>query len=109
MEIAIAIISGGAAAAIVSGVIQIILWKMNRKATKEDSETKGEKATKNALRVLLYDRIKYLAKSYITKGSISVEDLEDLMNMHKIYHDDLDGNGFLDSLMGQVKSLPVHN
>lgn len=109
MEIAIAIISGGAAAAIVSGVIQIVLWKLNRKALKEDDETKGEKDIKAAVRVILYDRIKYLGRSFIAKGSISAEDLEDLMSMHKIYHDDLDGNGFLDNVMRQVKNLPIKN
>lgn len=109
MEVIIAIVSGGAAAAVVSGAIQIILWKLNRRAAKEDAETKGEKDIKAAVRVILYDRIKHLGRSYISKGSISVEDLEDLMAMHKIYHDELNGNGFLDNVMRRVKNLPTHN
>jgi hypothetical protein len=28
--------------------------------------------------------------------------------MHACYHDDLDGNGFLDNVMKQVKNLPIH-
>jgi hypothetical protein len=28
--------------------------------------------------------------------------------MHQVYHDDLNGNGFLDNLMRQVKNLPIH-
>jgi hypothetical protein len=29
--------------------------------------------------------------------------------MHNVYHDNLNGNGFLDSIMAQVKNLPIHN
>ncbi len=56
---------------------------------------------------LLYDRIKYLCKAHLDRGCIATNDLEDLERMHKIYHDDLKGNGFLDDLMNNVKKLPV--
>lgn len=56
---------------------------------------------------LLYDRIKYLAKHYISDGAISPEDLEDLTNMWVCYHDTLGGNGYLDTLMNAVKRLPI--
>ena len=102
-------LGGGFSAALVSGIIQLALWRLNRKATKEDAETKGEKDIKAAVRVLLYDRIKHLGRNYIVKGCVSAEDLEDLMSMHKIYHDELDGNGFLDNVMVQVKKLPIRN
>lgn len=57
--------------------------------------------------MLLYDRIKHLGKSYIERGSISTDELEDLVEMHAIYHEDLDGNGFLDAIMASVKALPI--
>ena len=59
-------------------------------------------------RTILYDRIKHLGKSYIARGWITVEELEDLTNMHKVYHDKdkLNGNGFLDELMKSVNALP---
>lgn len=106
-ELLIAILGGSASAAIVSGVVQVILWKLNHKATKEDKETKHEKHIKNAICVILYDRIKYLGRRHLENGFITAEDLEDLMSMHKVYHDDLDGNGFLNSIMAQVKALPI--
>lgn len=58
-------------------------------------------------RTILYDRIKHLGKSYIARSWISVEELEDLTNMHKVYHDKdkLNGNGFLDELMKTVNHL----
>ena len=34
-----------------------------------------------------------------------VEELEDLIDMHKVYHGPLHGNGFLDDLMEQVRHL----
>ena len=57
-------------------------------------------------RTLLYDRIKHLAKSYIKRGWVSVEELEDLNRMHEVYHDSdkLNGNGFLRELMETVNT-----
>lgn len=101
------VLGGGCTTALVSGLIQIALWKLNRKATKDDKETASEKQVKNALRILLCDRIKYLGRCYIDQGFVIVDDLEDIVEMHKCYHDDLDGNGFLDTLMAQVKALPI--
>lgn len=60
-----------------------------------------------AARMLLYDRIKHLGRRYISAGAISSEDLEDLIAMHSVYHDELGGNGFLDAVMQKVKALPV--
>ena len=91
---------GGAA---VAGVFSLITWALNRKASKKEKNT-GIAA---GVQVLLYDRIKYLAKHYIEEREIHAEDLEDLMRMHTIYHDDLNGNGYLDRLMKKVKDLKI--
>ena len=116
------ILCGVTGAAIVSGVFGLIKWKLDRKAVKEDRAAKqnenlcaarGEelKQLRDKLdvslladRTILYDRIKHLAKSYIARGYITVEEKEDLIMMHKVYHDPdkLDGNGFLDDLMNTV-------
>ena len=55
----------------------------------------------------LGDRIKHLALKYIAQGFVYDTDLEDLMRMHKVYHDKLNGNGFYDALMKNVKELPI--
>ena len=96
MEILLAIIGSGALSSIIAGIFSLI---QNRK-NKKDGVSKG-------VRQLLYDRIKYLGRCYISDGTISAEDLEDLMQMHGIYHTDLGGNGYLDNLMEQVKHLPI--
>ena len=110
-------------AGIVAGLFGLAQWRLNRKAQKEDKaaersmascsqrgeEIKTLQKTVNALivadRTILYDRIKHLAKVYIKRGWISVEEYEDLKRMHKVYHDDLEGNGFLDSIMAEVDNL----
>lgn len=94
-EIIIAIIGSNALSALISAIITFL----GQRRQKKDSTTAG-------LRILLYDRIKHLAKSYIARGWITTEELEDLMQMHKVYHD-LGGNGYLDKLMEQVHRLPV--
>jgi hypothetical protein len=100
------VILGGGAAAFISGAVQIIVWKMSRKAAQADKETGAHREMKNALKILLYDRLKHLSRRHIEKGRIAIDDLEDLIAMHKIYKDDLNGNGFIDKLMEQAKTLP---
>ncbi|HOP12101.1 MAG TPA: hypothetical protein PK629_11495 [Oscillospiraceae bacterium] len=98
MEIMIAIIGSGALSALISGIFVIV---RDRKAKKD-----GIRA---GVRQLLYDKIKGLGKRYITENEITAEDLEDLMDMHKIYHDELSGNGYIDHIMEEVKKLKITN
>ena len=123
MEFLKTFLTGAAGAALVGGVFGVIMWLLNRKATKEDKAQNNAVATCTkrgeeiselramvtslivADRTILYDRIKYLAKSYIKRDWISVEEYEDLKRMHKVYHDELKGNGFLDALMADVDQL----
>lgn len=127
MEIVLAILGGGVGTALVGGIFTLIQWRLNRKATREDlaeatstascaargQEIRELKRLVNVLveadRTILYDRIKHLGKSYIARGYITVEELEDLDLMHGVYHnkDKLGGNGFLDVLMTTVRALDV--
>ena len=123
MELLKTILTGAAGAALVGGIFGIIMWCLNRKAAKEDAAkvdvasvcaargktieglSKMVSSLIVADRTILYDRIKHLAKAYIKRGWISVEEFEDLKRMHKVYHDELEGNGFLDDLMAAVAKL----
>lgn len=125
MQVLMTVIGGAVGAAIVSGIFGIIMWKLNRKAQVEDRHEDKEQASADALkaevetineqlsgltvamRMLMYDRIKHLGNSYLKRDSISSEELADLIEMHRVYHDTLKGNGFLDTLMEKVKALPV--
>lgn len=93
-EVLIAVIGSGALSAVISGVFSLVRDRQQKK--------NGVAA---GVRMVLYDRIKHLGKQYIKNGEIAFEDLEDLLEMHKIYHDDLGGNGYLDSVMNAVKKL----
>ena len=124
MEIVLAIAGGSCGAAIVAGLFGLITWRLNRKAQKEDKAADREQAATEkenvemrellrkmdvlflADRTILYDRIKHLGKSYISRGWVTVEELEDLNLMHGVYHDKdkLNGNGFLDNLMHTVNN-----
>lgn len=132
----IAIISGGVGAAIVKLIGDGIAWRRNRKAAKEDraedrkeeaerraaknleermgrleaqnnAQSKSLNALSEALKFMLYDRIRYLGQAYIAAGEIDFDDRRVLNDMHRSYHNGLGGNGDLDTLMAEVNSLKL--
>lgn len=121
------ILGGAVGSSLVVGIFGLLTWWLNRKAAKadkreaaeekkeeqKDSEMDNIKQTLDnltiAMRMLMYDRIKHLGNAYLNRGSITSEELSDLIAMHGVYHDVLDGNGFLNALMEKVKALPVKN
>ena len=120
MQWLLTILGGGVGTALVGGGFTLLHWKLNRKAAREDravelglEENRELKRLVGVLveadRTILYDRIKHLGKSYIARGYITVEELEDLNLMHEVYHnkEKLGGNGFLDALMHTVHALEV--
>ena len=126
MDLLKVFLGGGGGAALVTGLFVVIKWLLDRRAAKEDGANQRNAANcaargqeiqdlKTAVGVLiladrtvLYDRIKHLGKSYIARGYVTVEELEDLERMHDVYHDPdkLNGNGFLKELMNTVRKLP---
>ena len=125
MEFLKMFLGGAGGAAIVAGLFALIQWRLNRTAQKEDKAAERQVADCAARgqeiaelsrkmdvlfladRTILYDRIKHLAKSYIARGWVTVEELEDLNRMHEVYHDEdkLNGNGFLKELMTTANHL----
>ena len=96
LTIIVAFIGSGALSAIVGGVMNII---------SKNSESKN--GINSGIRLILKDRIRFLAMHYIQQGWIYEDELEDLMAMHEVYHNKLGGNGFLDEQMRKVKALEV--
>lgn len=120
MQWLMAILGGGAGSALVAGVFSLLQWRLGRKAAREDvgCDARGREIRElrrlvgvlvEADRTILYDRIKHLGRSYIARGRLTLEELEDLDLMHEVYHskDKLGGNGFLDALMTRVHELDV--
>lgn len=120
--------AGAAAVALINGLKDLRLWYLNRRAKKEDHREEQEDMTEKIGRemesfktemsvmkkeisslgagqtIILYDRIKFLAKSYIQNGEVSFDDFEDLRKMHEVYQAG-GGNGGLDDLMTKVRKL----
>lgn len=127
MSVLQTILGGAVGSSIVVGLFGLITWWLNRKAAKEDRQADREEKNEKeadlemdkinktldnltiAMRMLMYDRIKHLGNTYLDRGSISSEELADLLAMHKVYHEALNGNGFLDTVMDKVKAMPVKN
>ena len=96
---------------------QLIMWKLNRKAAKEDRAQTNIEERINALeekvdslsigqKSILHDRIKWLGMGYIAARAIDIDDRRDLIEMHRAYHAN-GGNGNLDMLMEEVEKLPL--
>ena len=129
MDVIIAIISGSIGAAIINLIAEAFSWHRNRKAAKEDRAEKKKDdaevqanrhteerlkaieaktdAQSEALKFILYDRIRYLGQAYIADGEIDFDDRRILNDMHRSYHSGLGGNGDLDVLMQEVNRLPL--
>ena len=96
MQMIIAVLGSGVLSTLITCIFSVA-----------DKKNKKKSGVASGTRILLYDKIKYLGKKHIAEKHITSEDLEDLIRMHKIYHDELDGNGYLDAIMEQVKKLPI--
>ena len=115
MKYVAAILSGSAVATVIGLIGEWLRWRRERKAKKEDqAELKLEerlglmeeqnKAQSEALKYILYDRIRFLGQAYIADGEIDFDDRRILNSMHKVYHNGLNGNGDLDELMKAVNA-----
>lgn len=83
-----------------------ILAKLGELETKINGLEDRLGGLERAQKITMQDRIRHLAEKYIEAGEISFDNFNDLKTMHEIYHNDLHGNGFLDDIMEDVKSLP---
>lgn len=131
MEVLGYLLTGAAAAAFIKLLESVIMFRMQRKAKKEDKdeeknsvEEKNASAVKNlqewqerteekidglveANQLIMLDRIKWMGQKYIQEGEVDFDDRRILNRMHQNYHNRLGGNGDLDHLMKDVNDLPL--
>lgn len=118
------VLTGGAAAAGVKLLDNLIQWGLARRAAVKDKAAEIHKKTEaekeqeltdvkktvqhlaSGQMIILHDRIKYLGRCYIKDCEIRLDDREDLLKMHDAYHL-LGGNGNLDALIDDVLDLPL--
>lgn len=104
METAIIVALIGAVSG--SAVGAIVVACLQRKWAKEDKHDERVDALVDANKVLMVDRVRWLGKQYISNGEIHLEDKENLIEMYNAYKK-LGGNGHLETVMSEVKSLKV--
>lgn len=82
---------------------------LNDYTTKNDQEVCDidlkTRCVQAGLREMLYDRIKFLCKKYISEKKIREEDYKSLTRMWQVYHTDLGGNGYLDGEMKEIEDI----
>lgn len=96
VTIIVAIIGTGA----FNTTLTYIIKAIDRKRDKESGVQK-------ASRLLMKNQLRSLCMHYIEQKWIYEDELEDIIAMHNIYHDDLNGNGFLNEMMERVKDLEI--
>ena len=88
--------------AALSAKVDKLSTDLENEVTDTETESRGLRA---GLRELLYDRIKMLCRKYLSEDKIREEDYKSLERMWNVYHEELQGNGFLDGEMQEVKKL----
>ena len=102
MELLQIILSSG----IWAGIMAIALAALQRHWQKKDKRDDRIDCLVAAQKVVMVDRIRYLGAKYISLHEITLEDKENLHDMHKAYRG-LGGNGHLDTVMEEVEKIPV--
>lgn len=69
--------------------------------------TAGLIDVKDGQKVILYDKILFLSRKFIKHNKISYEDKVNLNKMYGVYHNQLGGNGDLDSVIRDINDLPT--
>lgn len=87
-----------------SGLTAIILALLQRRWAKSDKQD----AVVAGLKVLTVDRVRYLGRCYILDKQITLEDRENLEDMYRAYKA-LGGNGHLETIITEVRKLPIAN
>ncbi len=87
-----------------SGLTAIILAVLQRRWAKSDKQD----AVVAGLKVLTVDRVRYLGRCYILDEKITLEDRENLEDMYRAYKA-LGGNGHLETIISEVRKLPISN
>ena len=89
-----------------TGVSSIVVLCLQRHWQKKDRDYSRLDALVTAQQVLMVDRVRYLGRTYISKGFILLPDKENLIAMYSAYKA-LGGNGHLETVMDEVNRLEV--
>ena len=89
-------------------MVSLLSLFVKRLYSKFKQEINTQRLLKEGMLAILHDRLYQLCTMYINRGSIAVDELENLEYMYKSYHN-LGGNGTGTSLFERCKSLKIVN
>lgn len=89
-----------------SGLSAVVVAALNRRWAKKDREDNKLDALVSAQKVLMIDRVRFLGQKYVAAGGITLDDKENIQEMHRAYKA-LGGNGHLTTVMDEVERLPI--
>ena len=89
-----------------SGLSAVVVAVLNRRWAKKDREDNKLDALVSAQKVLMIDRVRFLGQKYVAAGGITLDDKENIQEMHRAYKA-LGGNGHLTTVMDEVERLPI--
>ena len=95
-----------ASAGIGAGAMAILNTVVSHFLKKNDKEKEEIADMREALKLLMQDKVRYLGEKFIEEEKISLWNKETLDAMHKSYKK-LGGNGKLDTVMREVDKLPI--
>lgn len=101
------LLGGSAVAAVVNQIGETVRQRRAQQYKASDRETEALASIREALKWVLYYRIRYDGQGMLQAGSVDYDDRRILNEMHRCYHTGLGGNGDLDNLMKQVNKLPL--
>ena len=89
-----------------TGIFNLVTVILQHRWSKKDSNDKRIDALVEAQTVIMIDRVRFLGRSYLSDGVISLSDKENLQGMYQAYKA-LGGNGHLETIMAEIDRLEV--
>ncbi len=107
MDLLTVIITSGIMVALINGIQQIFLWKLNRKAAIEDKAAQKRDIISMGVTAMLEDRLLYLGTSYIENGIITASQHNAYERMYNAYVAEDNGNGTIEWVKEQIDKLEI--
>ena len=86
---------------ILTSMMGYITVALNRRSALKNS-------TADALKILLRKEIREGYNSAICKGYVTLDDIQEMEELYRIYHDELNGNGTGTRLYESFKQIPIN-